>query len=443
MRKLVPLIIALSVSFPTFGAWPEALLPPGVRVENAPPGAMTFPVLLAELILPLDKLTDQTKLPELHLAFSPDSTLLAVAGQGEIRIIEIYRNKERWKQKAPEGLSGLCFSGDGSVLFAVGDNGKAFIEFSTETGAREGSEALFAKRLSLDASLYPVGSRSMIVLGRCLAGSEKMKAVKGIGSDAEPLASALQKTCKGMIPLDLDIRSSVCALLASGGTPSSGAEKPDIQAVIFRRQGKKMTSQIHKIPAPEQSVDELMHGRIALSGDGTTCAVAYRGCDPMALKVGESGITAEAIPTGGGRFGEAAAGSAEMVAFLGALPPRGETLAEGAPPNTLAVLNPVSRKKWMLQGTFTPGALEASDDGRWIVVLAEALPARGPRGQGLILIDNNMPGTGDKKIAYTYTSKAASGPLTMATDGSAVAFVEFVKVHKKTNGPALVLNVIR
>jgi hypothetical protein len=149
------------------------------------------------------------------------------------------------------------------------------------------------------------------------------------------------------------------------------------------------------------------------------------------------------LRTGHGWFPEVNAGSGKAMAFVGIIPARGESVSPGTPTD-LVVMDPNTKVKWYLRGKFVPDTATVSSDGRWVAILSEAVPAKGNRGRGLVLLDNMIPGKGEQKITYTYTTDSVPpGPLAMAADGSAIAFVEYSRNHKKAGGPALVVNVIR
>lgn len=440
--KALPAIFLLCVAS-AYGAWPEALLPPGVRVENAPPGGMTFPVLLAEVVLPVEKDTAPQALPRVALAYSPDGKHLAVATQSDVRLIDVYKNREAWRNSGISATVGLTFTQNGKSIIALSDKGGSAKTLTAADGKVVGTAKLWQKPPTEALRLIPCGDASALVVApAAAAGSTFGGTVKGLDPKAAQSAQlANASLADDEILLSAAAEGPVLAVLTA--KPTADKENKLNYRMIWTRHGENPgeRTHAHSVPCPEGISGPA--GSVSLTPDGGWAVTAFLGADPIATRTRPGSDDPVILRTGNGSFTEVVAGSANAIVYVGTIPPRGETVEPGLPTD-LIVMNPETKEKWYLRGRFLGENVAVSTDGRWIAILADEVPARGARGRGLILLDNQIPGKGEQKIAYTYTTETPPpGPLTMASDGSSIAFVEYNPNHDKTGGPALIINVIR
>lgn len=444
MKPISKLVAGIFVSFSLPGGmsasadWPAALLPPGVRTEDAASGGMMFPVLLAEVVFPLAPDAQASALPLLRLDFSPDGKQLAIgcAGVG-IRLLDIYGNRQVWEQggEAFANLETLAFSACGKQIYLAGGGKMTALsahdgspQWGVPAGLPSGKGGLQVVPVAEGAILYATGN------GAASPGAARLIDVEG-----KPVWT--HTPGEGGTLVAVSAAGSTVGLLEVVSAPDQAGTRQARVALLDAKTGEARAD--YAFPTEKVDGPVAAGASLSVSADEKLVAVALPGSEPFVLAVGDK-LLPEVLRTGGGVFRDAMCGGSVSAGFLGSLPDKTKTVAADGMPTTFLALDVASRKKWRVEGMFVAGSLVASADGRWLAVLADQLPARGSRGRGLALFDTRGQGRGEQHIAYTYTTRETPpGIVAMADDGSAIAFGEFRELDKKTHGAALVVNVIR
>jgi hypothetical protein len=403
---------------------------------------MTFPVLLCESILPLPAGATSGDARPVALAFSADGTKLAIGWQDGVRLMDVYGNRQAWRTDVGRNVSAVAFSRDGSLLFALTEDKPELRALNIASG-----ETAWSANLAEGANLRNA---------RLVAGAGKSVQLHlppgGKGRNGFLVIEYVDGKETAGVPGPLRKGSGVLALAGNGSRLAILKREPseteaNAQAVRLEVFAEETGDPVFAKPIPgaaAMAAEDAGRMSLSMSACGTSVAVAGAGLDPVVADVDAPDAEPYVLKTGSGVVNAAMSACPELAVFLGKIPGKGEAVSAGGPETHLVAVNPDNGSRWILEGEFLQGSLQASGDGRWIAVLTRALPARAARGRGLLLLDNSARGGGEQKIVYTYsTSTPPPGPLVMAGDGSAIAFVEFKARHDESGSPALVVNVIR
>ncbi len=426
-------------------SWPQALLPPGVRTETAAPGGMIFPCQLAELKLPMAP-TDAPP-PAPHICFSPDGKALAVAAsQHGVLRLDVYSGKTLWQTSRQQPPRALAYAADGQAILLL--EGDAVVALANDTG-----------EMAWTWTAPTGGGRTPV---RLLATTTGILLASG-GRPAEANGQAVWLENDGrqrwiftppegwllLAAEASDAGDTIVALIAS--RQATAGPKPSFASTLLLLDpatGAPATRRdfaVARQPAATPAMAEL-----GLAADGSLATLALPGIDPTVFHLTTPDTPPYVLTTGGGLLAVTGKPAGSVATFVGCVPAStdDDTKADRQDsldsPNNLITLDLENRRRWRLQGTFLPIPPAVSRNGRWLAALAEAVPDRGPRGRGLLLVDTQSTARGHDRLVYTYSTPSTPLPtLAMALDGSAIAFAEFRPAAEPAGHGAIVVNVIR
>ncbi|OPZ30523.1 MAG: hypothetical protein BWZ02_00725 [Lentisphaerae bacterium ADurb.BinA184] len=431
-------------------AWP---MPPGIPMF--PPGVRTPDVKQGEMVLPCQvcKVTveDAARAPgepavlaAVRVAFSPDGRLLAVGtAAGEVRLVDVYANRERWKAAAVlDALDTVDFSNDGKSVCVAGSTAElAVVCLDAETGAVRWKTAIepltAAAAAHLRARLLP------------LPGGELLFAAESASSLSGPLVRlAADGSVRWRQPA---APGAGVPLLASAVTPDGGrillltgggAERPDgpfprnAFCIVDPASGKvtgKVAVEAVALQASPQTAP--VRPRIAFAGDGTAgCLLLPDGT--LRRFATDKPLELKPVPNAPPRT--------TGVAVL----PGGRLCAVSD--DAVTGLGPDDTRLWSLQDGRCFAGPWASAEGRWVTACAtdRAEDNKARPSSGMLLLAPDWEGEAAAKIAFLYRLEGHVGPVgAMAADGSAFVVVEMgvakPKAGEASAAPQIHVHVVR
>jgi WD40 repeat protein len=180
------------------------------------------------------------------LAFSPDGTILAVAG-GSVRLFSVATLAEIGKLSAPYGVLDVAFSPDGRTLATGAPNGAILWNIATKLpiGAPLNTAAVQALAFSPDGTLLATASKDGMIRLYDAASHQQVGSILSAGSDAiQDLAfspdGSLIATANGdgtvriwgSVPTN-DLLPRVCAL--AGGSLTKQQWNSDVPSVPYQK----------------------------------------------------------------------------------------------------------------------------------------------------------------------------------------------------------------
>ena len=421
------LAAGLACSGADSASWPMPpgipMFPPGVRTADVKQGDMVLPCQVCRVSFSGTPPANDAPASAVCVKFSPDGKFLAAAtAAGDVRLMDIYGNREVWKAARPAGTTqALAFSPEGDRVFLAG-MAPALTVACLDAGS---GQQRWTRAVETPEAATPAAGATARVLalagGDALAWTEGGAETAGAGCVVRLAADgAVKWQCQGKAVGEAPISAAALSLssdalfVLTGAARTGKGETVQLRANALCRLnldsgavGESLAIDASLLaPVAEQPA---VVARVVIAEDGKAGALLTPGGKVLRLPLEDGGKWNISPPV--------ASGVGAMVRL-----PDGSLCLASA--DALWAMGADGNEIWSIRDGRRFRGLWASRDGRWLIT-AVTQKVDGPRGTGMLLIAPGWEGEGTARIAYLYRVEGDVFPASdMAGDGSAFAVIE-------------------